>query len=161
MPQETTLISDFCGKILEATKVKVAKHARRSAATALGGSDERIHARDVAFCDVCSTPRLVLAFGKHFYIVLRVAFLPKPFWWVGVQPAPSTWPHPSLPDRLTSGYAGGKITPACPSFAGYRFPAEVISQAVWLYLRFPLNLRMVEEMLAFRGLVVSHETLRQ
>jgi putative transposase len=50
---------------------------------------------------------------------------------------------------------------ACPSFVGYRFPAEIISQAVWLYFRFPLSLRMVEEMLAFRGIVVSHETLRQ
>ena len=50
---------------------------------------------------------------------------------------------------------------ACPSFAGYRFPAEIISQAVWLYFRFPLSLRMVEEMLALRGIVVSHETLRQ
>ena len=45
-------------------------------------------------------------------------------------------------------------------FAGYRFPAEVISQAVWLYFRFPLGLRMVEEMLAARGVVVSHETVR-
>ena len=42
-------------------------------------------------------------------------------------------------------------------YAGYRFPAEVISQAVWLYFRFPLGLRMVEEMLAARGIVVSHE----
>ena len=50
---------------------------------------------------------------------------------------------------------------ACPSFGGYRFPAEIISQAVWLYFRFSLSLRMVEEMLAFRGIVVSHETLRQ
>src|SRR5690242_4170850 len=45
--------------------------------------------------------------------------------------------------------------------AGYRYPAEVISQAVWLYFRFPLSLRMVEEMLAARGIVVSHETVRQ
>jgi putative transposase len=44
--------------------------------------------------------------------------------------------------------------------AGYRFPAEVISHAVWLYFRFPLSLRMVEEMLAARGIVVSHETVR-
>jgi putative transposase len=51
--------------------------------------------------------------------------------------------------------------PACPSFAGYCFPVEIISQAVWLYFRFPLSLRMVEDMLAFRGIVVSHETLRQ
>jgi transposase-like protein len=48
-----------------------------------------------------------------------------------------------------------------PSYTGYRFPAEVISYAVWLYFRFPLSLRMVEEMLALRGIVVSHETVRQ
>ena len=41
-------------------------------------------------------------------------------------------------------------------YAGYRFPGEVISHAVWLYFRFPLSLRMVEEMLAARGIVVSH-----
>jgi putative transposase len=37
----------------------------------------------------------------------------------------------------------------------------VISHAVWLYFRFPLSLRMVEEMLAARGVLVSHETVRQ
>ena len=41
-------------------------------------------------------------------------------------------------------------TPACPSYAGYRFPAEIISHAVWLYFRFPLSLRMVDELLAAR-----------
>ncbi len=46
-------------------------------------------------------------------------------------------------------------------YAGHRFPAEVISHAVWLYFRFPLSLRMVEEMLAARGIIVSHETVRQ
>src|SRR3712207_3525340 len=46
-------------------------------------------------------------------------------------------------------------------YAGHRFPAEVIGHAVWLYFRFPLGLRMVEEMLAARGIVVSHETVRQ
>src|SRR3712207_1796873 len=46
-------------------------------------------------------------------------------------------------------------------YAGHRFPAEVIGHAVWLYFRFPLSLRMVEEMLAARGIVVSHETVRQ
>ena len=52
--------------------------------------------------------------------------------------------------------------PAAKSlFASYRFLAEVISQAVWLYFRFPLSLRMVEEMLAARGIIVSHESVRQ
>src|SRR3712207_5414225 len=53
-------------------------------------------------------------------------------------------------------------SPAAKSpYAGHRFPAEVISHAVWLYFRFPLGLRMVEEMLAARGVVVSHETVRR
>src|SRR3954471_10342051 len=51
--------------------------------------------------------------------------------------------------------------PASPSYAGHRFPAEVISHAVWLYFRFPLSLRNVEEMLAARGVIVSHETVRE
>ena len=46
-------------------------------------------------------------------------------------------------------------------YAGHRFPPELISYTVWLYFRFPLSLRMVEEMLAFRGIEVSHETIRQ
>ena len=46
-------------------------------------------------------------------------------------------------------------------YAGYRFPPEVISHAVWLYFRFPLSLRMVDEILAARGITVSHETVRQ
>jgi putative transposase len=44
-------------------------------------------------------------------------------------------------------------------YAGYRFPAEIIGHAVWLYFRFPLGLRMVEELLAARGIIVSHETV--
>src|SRR5256714_7473409 len=51
--------------------------------------------------------------------------------------------------------------PITPSYAGHRFPPEVIGHAVWLYFRFPLGLRMVEEMLAARGITVSHETVRQ
>src|SRR3712207_4041 len=48
-----------------------------------------------------------------------------------------------------------------PCYARHHFPAEVISYAIWLYFRFPLSLRMVGEMLAARGIVVSHETVRQ
>src|SRR6186713_3370487 len=46
-------------------------------------------------------------------------------------------------------------------YAGHRFPPERISYTVWLYFRFPLSLRMVEEMLSFGGIEVSHETIRQ
>jgi putative transposase len=51
--------------------------------------------------------------------------------------------------------------PRDPIYAGYRYPAELISYAVWLYFRFPLSLHMVEEMLAARGICVTHETIRQ
>ena len=51
--------------------------------------------------------------------------------------------------------------PDCPDYAGHRFPAEVISHAVWLYFRFPPSLRHVDEILAARGIVVSHETVPQ
>ena len=48
-----------------------------------------------------------------------------------------------------------------PSYRGFRYPAEIISHCVWLYHRFPLSLREVQEMMAQRGVVVSHETVRQ
>jgi putative transposase len=48
-----------------------------------------------------------------------------------------------------------------PRYAHHRFPAEVISHAVCLYFRFPLSLRMVEEMLVARGILVGHETVQQ
>ena len=51
--------------------------------------------------------------------------------------------------------------PARACYSGYRFPAEIIGYAVWLYFRLPLGLRMVEELLAARGIIVSHETVRQ
>ncbi|MGR9286015.1 IS6 family transposase [Rhizobium johnstonii] len=47
-----------------------------------------------------------------------------------------------------------------PLYRRHRFPAEVIAHAVWLYFRFPLSLRMVEDMLAACGVVVSHQTVR-
>ena len=57
---------------------------------------------------------------------------------------------------------------ACHEFAGRQvalcgapLSGRIISHAVWLYFRFPLGLRMVEEMLAARGVIVSHETVRR
>jgi len=51
--------------------------------------------------------------------------------------------------------------PEPPIYAGYRFPAEIISHAVWLYFRFSLSYRDVEELLAARGIGVTYETIRQ
>ena len=45
------------------------------------------------------------------------------------------------------------------SYRGYRFPPEIIQQAIWLYLRFTLSLRDVEDLLAERGIMVSYETV--
>ena len=47
------------------------------------------------------------------------------------------------------------------SYRGYRFPPEIIQQAIWLYLRFTLSLRDVEDLLAERGVPVSYETVRR
>jgi putative transposase len=46
------------------------------------------------------------------------------------------------------------------SFKRHRFPADVIVHSVWLYFRFALSFREVEELLAERGLDVSYETIR-
>ncbi|MBA4866726.1 IS6 family transposase [Streptomyces sp. PSKA54] len=48
-----------------------------------------------------------------------------------------------------------------PSYKGHRYPVEVISHCVWLYHRFPLRFREVEELMLERGLVVSYETVRR
>ena len=48
-----------------------------------------------------------------------------------------------------------------PSYHGYRFPPEIISHAIWLYHRFRLSFRDVEDFLAERGILVSYETIRQ
>lgn len=48
---------------------------------------------------------------------------------------------------------------AVPSYAGYSFSAEIINHAVWLYFRFPFGFRMVDELLAASGVIVSHETV--
>ncbi len=52
------------------------------------------------------------------------------------------------------------MTDRDPLYRRHRFPADVIVHAVWLYFRFPLSLRMVEDLLAARGIIVSHQTVR-
>jgi putative transposase len=47
------------------------------------------------------------------------------------------------------------------SYSGYRFPPAIIQQAIWLYLRFTLSLRDVEDLLAERGITVSYESIRR
>ena len=52
------------------------------------------------------------------------------------------------------------ISPA-PSYHGYRFPPDIIAHAVWLYFRFSLSFRDVEDLLAQRGITVTYETIRR
>jgi putative transposase len=52
------------------------------------------------------------------------------------------------------------MTDRDPLYRRYRFPADVIAHAVWLYFLFPLSLRMVEDLLAARGIIVSPQTVR-
>ena len=59
--------------------------------------------------------------------------------------------EPGQPDGMTSDPA---------TYPGYRFPAEIISHAVWLYHVFSLSLRDVELILAERGITVTHESIR-
>jgi len=47
-----------------------------------------------------------------------------------------------------------------PSYHGYRFPPEIIGHAVWLYHRFGLSFRDVEDLLAERDITVTYETIR-
>src|SRR5207302_4669749 len=54
-----------------------------------------------------------------------------------------------------------KTHPTSPNYKGFRFPPEIVSHAVWLYFRFSLSFRDVEELLAQRGIVVTYETVRQ
>ena len=50
---------------------------------------------------------------------------------------------------------------SAPSYRGYRFPPDIIAHAVWLYFRFSLSFRDVEDLLAQRGVTVTYETVRR
>ena len=52
------------------------------------------------------------------------------------------------------------MTAAGSSYKGFRFPPEMIAHCVWLYHRFPLSFRDVQELMFERGVDVSYETIR-
>jgi putative transposase len=56
---------------------------------------------------------------------------------------------------------GMDISPATTKYKNYRFPVEIISHAVWLYFRFCLSFRDVEEILLERGVSVTYEAVRK
>ncbi len=53
------------------------------------------------------------------------------------------------------------MTTSSNPYRGFRYPAEVIEHAVWLYYPFSLSLRDIEAILAARGIVVSYESIRE
>jgi putative transposase len=65
--------------------------------------------------------------------------------------------------RRACGPPGGPVAKVMKkiSYSGYRFPPEIVQQAIWLYLRFTLSFRDVEDLLAERGIAVSYETVRR
>ena len=46
-------------------------------------------------------------------------------------------------------------------YVGFRYPSEIIGHVVWLYFRFSLSFRDIEELMASRGIIVTYETIRQ
>src|SRR5215472_9274787 len=67
--------------------------------------------------------------------------------------------------KMSLGYSCGMIhgcaPPSLSLYHRHRFPAEITSHCVWLYFRFALSFRDVEEMLAMRGVALSYETVRE
>src|SRR5450755_4265635 len=61
------------------------------------------------------------------------------------------------------GSLGGSLAKAMKkiNYSGYRFPPEIVQQAIWLYLRFTLSFRDVEDLLAERRIAISYETVRR
>ncbi len=53
------------------------------------------------------------------------------------------------------------MSTATPSYKGHRYPVEIINHCVWLYFRFALSFREVEELMLARGVAVSYETIRR
>jgi len=53
------------------------------------------------------------------------------------------------------------MNPSHAHYAGHRFPAEIISHTVWLYFRFTLSFRDIEELMASRGVILTYESIRQ
>jgi putative transposase len=53
------------------------------------------------------------------------------------------------------------MNPSHAHYAGHQFPAEIISHTLWLYFRFTLSFRDIEELMASRGVILTYESIRQ
>jgi transposase-like protein len=59
------------------------------------------------------------------------------------------------------GHTGFVDAASSSLYKGHRYPVEIISHCVWLYHRFPLSLREVEEMMMAPGVLVTYETVHR
>ena len=75
----------------------------------------------------------------------------------GLQPARSRWASAAIWSAVSASAASRH---ASSLYKGHRYPDEIIAHCVWLYHRFPLSFREVEELMFQRGVVVSYETIR-
>ena len=66
-----------------------------------------------------------------------------------------------LTPRLCDTVGGMSTVPSATRYKNHRFPVEIISHAVWLYFRFCLSFRDVEELLLERGVIVTYEAIRK
>src|SRR5258707_15824405 len=84
---------------------------------------------------------------------------------VGASPpcagALSRWRMAWEDPRVDHGGGGSSVGSTSPSYKGHSYPVEVIPHCVWLYFRFPLSFREVEELMLQRGVIVSYETVRR
>ena len=80
----------------------------------------------------------------------------------GAQPASWFLPRKFVPETGTvKCLADLGVKSSRSRYHGHRFPAEIISHAVWLFYRFGLSCQDVEDLLAKRGIVVSYESIRR
>src|SRR5262245_47248747 len=68
---------------------------------------------------------------------------------------------PQCSNELTDRQPGMTPAPNTERYKNHRFPAEIISHGVWLYYRFTLSYRDVQELLLDRNIDASHEAIRQ
>ena len=81
-----------------------------------------------------------------------------------MHPDDMVWVHDGIVTAIRAcGLAGGQVAKGMKkiSYKGYRFPPEIIQQAIWLYVRFTLSFRDVEDLLAERGIMISYQTVRR
>ncbi len=95
-------------------------------------------------------PTYLVMFPCTIYAVQQASWVLTP---------PISGGHCHVVERGKLGECG--VTSPMPSYKGHRYPVEIINHCVWLYFRFPLSFREVEEMMLERGVVVSYETIRR